>query len=421
MWLRGKSADTLRDALVDKLARDGHLRNERVIAAFRAIPREQFVPDVPLDEVYSSSEAIVTKRIDGVGVSSASAPDVIAIMLEQLDLHPGQRVLEIGAGTGYNAALIAHIVGESGQVVTIDIDEDLVAGARAHLAAAGVHNARVVCGDGVLGYAPGAPFDRIILTVAAADIAPCWQQQLTPSGRLVLPLSLRGPQRSIAFERADGCLCSVSVHSCSFIPLRGSLASSSLRLPLGPEGSVVISASMATVGGDPDRFRAKLEELLAAPGQDLLTPICATPYELADGLGLWLALTSDRLVTLWADSAAPGGRVVPALLGSADRWHATQGVVGDAELALLTTAGPRQNREGEPTRYALAVRSHGASLDQAERLRDHLVAWDAAGRPNDRGLRVRVCPAGSTVGPLGPGAVLQRRWSRLVIDWIDQF
>ncbi len=308
MWLRGKSADTLRDALVDKLVREGHLRDERVIAAFRAIPREQFVPDVPLDEVYSSSEAIVTKRIDGVGVSSASAPDVIAIMLEQLDLQPGQRVLEIGAGTGYNAALIAHVVGETGRVVTIDIDEDLVDGARLHLAAAGVRNADVVCGDGVLGYAPAAPFDRIILTVAAADIAPCWQQQLTPRGRLVLPLSLGGPQRSIAFERAEDCLCSVSVHSCSFIPLRGSLASSALRLPLGAEGSIVVGASAATVGGEPDRFRAKLETLLASPGQDLPTGVCATPYELADGLGLWLALANDNLVTLWADSTSACGR-----------------------------------------------------------------------------------------------------------------
>jgi protein-L-isoaspartate(D-aspartate) O-methyltransferase len=421
MWLRGKSADTLRDTLVDKLVREGHLRDERVIAAFRAIPREQFVPDVPLDEVYSSSEAIVTKRIDGVGVSSASAPDVIAIMLEQLNLQRGHRVLEIGAGTGYNAALIAHVVGDTGRVVTIDIDEDLVDGARMHLAAAGVHDVEVVCGDGVLGYAPAAPFDRIILTVAAGDIAPCWQQQLTPTGRLVLPLSLGGPQRSIAFERTDACLCSVSVHSCSFIPVRGSLASSALRLPLGDEGSIVVGASAVAVGGEPDRFRAMLETLLASPGQDLPTGICATPCEVADGLGLWLALANDNLVTLWADSGSARGCAVPAVLGNADRWHATQGVLGSEGLALLATTGPRQNHDGEPTRSALAVRCYGASLDQAERLRARLVAWDAAGRPNDRGLRVRACPVASRVEPLGPGAVLQRRWSRLVVDWIDQF
>ncbi len=94
---------------------------------------------------------------------------------------------------------------------------------------------------------------------------------------------------------------------------------------------------------------------------------------------------------------------------------------GASGLALLATTGPRQNREGEPTRYALAVRCYGASLDQAERLRERLVAWDAAGRPNDRGLRVRACPAASAVEPLGPGAVLTRRWSRLVVDWVDQF
>src|SRR5215216_5638351 len=118
-----------RRALVETLRSEGHLRSARVAAALEAVPREVFVPGLSLDEVYRPSDAIVTKRLDGVNVSSASAPEVIALMLEQLDAQPGERVLEIGAGTGYNAALLAHLVGESGQVVTVDIDEDLVLGA----------------------------------------------------------------------------------------------------------------------------------------------------------------------------------------------------------------------------------------------------------------------------------------------------
>src|SRR5262245_1916927 len=124
-----------RRALVEKLVRDGQIRSRRVAAAFEAIPRELFVPGVPLDDVYRSSEAILVKRVDGVGVSSASAPDVMAAMLELLEVRPGMRVLEIGAGTGYNAALLGHIVGGAGSVVTIDIDADLVEAAREHLAA----------------------------------------------------------------------------------------------------------------------------------------------------------------------------------------------------------------------------------------------------------------------------------------------
>ena len=83
------------------------------------------MPDVPLERVYSD-EAILTKRLDGKVVSSSSQPAMMAIMLEQMGLQPGRRVLEIGAGSGYNAGLMAHIVGGSGPVTTIDIDEDLL-------------------------------------------------------------------------------------------------------------------------------------------------------------------------------------------------------------------------------------------------------------------------------------------------------
>src|SRR5262249_35642587 len=136
-------------ALVDGLRRDGALHSAAVEAAFRAVPRHLFLPGLPLDVIYRD-DAIVTKREEGRGVSSSSQPAMMAIMLEQLDLRPGHRVLEIGAGTGYNAALMAHIVGEQGRVTTLDIDEDLAAAAAAHLNRAGFERVRVVCGDGGL-------------------------------------------------------------------------------------------------------------------------------------------------------------------------------------------------------------------------------------------------------------------------------
>jgi protein-L-isoaspartate(D-aspartate) O-methyltransferase len=130
----------LHAALVDALLRRGAITDPRVEAAFRAIPRHLFLPDVPLAEVYRG-QAIPTKIRDGEAISSSSQPEIMATMLDQLRLAPGLRVLEIGAGTGYNAALMAHIVGEKGAVVTMDVDDDLVESARAHLRAAGASRA----------------------------------------------------------------------------------------------------------------------------------------------------------------------------------------------------------------------------------------------------------------------------------------
>jgi protein-L-isoaspartate(D-aspartate) O-methyltransferase len=408
----------LRQALVDKLARAGHVRSPAVAAALRAVPRELFVPDVPTEEVYRSSEAIVTKRIDGVGVSSASAPDVVAIMLEQLALEPGQRVLEIGAGTGYNAALMGAIVGEQGRVVTIDIDDDLVAGARAHLAAAGCTNVEVVRADGERGYAEGAPFDRIILTVAASDIAPSWREQLAPGGRLVLPLSLRGPQRAIAFEPRDGYLESVSVHCCSFIPLRGALAPPPSRFAVGPGGGIVVGFHDDGRGIDRERRAAAVYDLLSGPVRDLPSGLCVSVYELNDGLPLWLALREDDVCSLWADAAPHAARLVPALFGRPGRGQATLGLLDENGLALLAPRPSGGAPDEEPLAHELVVHVYGQGDELGERLRRQLAAWDAAGRPSDRGLRVRAYPAASPVDAQGAAAVIDRPHSRLVVDWV---
>ncbi|RPH69085.1 methyltransferase domain-containing protein, partial [bacterium] len=216
-----KQAIQLNHALVDELKEKGIIQTPRVEAAFRAVLRHHFVPGTPLEQVYSDRVIAAKKDEEGRWLSSSSQPAIMAIMLEQLGLEPGQRVLEIGAGTGYNAALMAHILGEAGQVVTVEIDQDLTEAARDHLAAAGYERVRAVCADGGYGYPEAAPYDRIILTVASGDLTPAWLEQLKPGGRIVLPLTLRGSMKSIAFERADDHLVSLSTKDCGFIPLRG--------------------------------------------------------------------------------------------------------------------------------------------------------------------------------------------------------
>src|SRR5258705_1075533 len=136
-------AGALHRALVDGPVSRRCITDPRVEAAFRAVPRHLFLSSLAPEEAYRNV-AIPTKLVDGEAVSSSSQPEIMATMLEQLGLEPGHTVLEIGAGTGYNAALMAHIVGEEGAVVTVDIDQDLVDGARDHLATAGFDRVRVV-------------------------------------------------------------------------------------------------------------------------------------------------------------------------------------------------------------------------------------------------------------------------------------
>jgi protein-L-isoaspartate(D-aspartate) O-methyltransferase len=229
-----------RNVLTDKLKGEGLIRSLSVEAAFRAVPRHLFVPQAALWRAYAD-EALPLKKEGDTWLSSISQPAMVAIMLEQLDLRAGQRILEIGAGAGYNAALMAHIVGADGRVVTLDIDEDIIQRAQAHLAAAGVTNVTALTADGALGHPGGAPYDRIILTVAATDIAPAWREQLKPGGRLVLPIDFadKRAQFSIAFDEADGVLIGRSFEPCGFIRLRGAMAApppaASATIPARPE------------------------------------------------------------------------------------------------------------------------------------------------------------------------------------------
>lgn len=224
-------AARLRGALVDGLKARGLIQSDALEQALRRVPRECFVPEIAqrdgLERVYSD-EALITKRgPQGHPISSSSAPSMMAIMLEQLDLRPGLRVLEIGAGTGYNAAILAEIVGDQRAIVTIDIEPDVVEEARQHLDAAGYPGITILCADGAEGAPDLAPFDRIELTVASDDITPAWMEQLQTGGRLVLPLELHRHQRgqiSLALVKHEDYLESVAAASAFFIPLRGGQA-----------------------------------------------------------------------------------------------------------------------------------------------------------------------------------------------------
>ncbi|MFE2753161.1 ATP-grasp peptide maturase system methyltransferase [Actinosynnema sp. NPDC059335] len=209
----------LRARLADSLPAAGVLRDPRWVEAFRQVPRHVFVPgcfvqrpdgawepvtsDHPdhLDLVYRDEvcvtqldhddrvweQALATGAVTGVPTSSSSMPTIMAIMLEALSVAPGDRVLEVGTGTGYNAALLCHVLGDA-LVTSIDVDRGVLARARERLGAAG-HHPTCVAGDGEQGCPPHAPYDRILGTCAVSRVPTAWLDQTAPGGLIVTTLN----------------------------------------------------------------------------------------------------------------------------------------------------------------------------------------------------------------------------------------
>jgi len=219
-------AAALRNALVDRLKAKGYVRSAGVERALRAVPRHLFVPWLSLKDAYADAafrDPQSTPETD----SSVSQPTAVAMMLEADAVEPGMRVLEIGAGSGYNAALLAHLAGEHGRVVTVDLEDFLVEKARRQLAATGFSRVEVVCGDGALGYPPGAPYDRIVATVGLPDIPPAWPEQLAPGGKIVAPLHLGGAPQDhvlVRLEQREGYLEGIGLESLRMVLFRGAAA-----------------------------------------------------------------------------------------------------------------------------------------------------------------------------------------------------
>ncbi len=408
--------------LIDSLKTKGFIRSPRVEAAFRAVPRHLFLPNLPLEKVYQD-EAIITKSVNGRSVSSSSQPTIMAIMLEQLDLHEGQRVLEIGAGTGYNAALMAHIVGETGHVVTIDIDEDIVEGARIHLASAGFERVQVLCADGGLGFPDAAPYDRIILTVNAGDITPAWHEQLALDGRILLPLSVRGPQVAVAFKRVGEHFESVSVQPCGFVGLRGAFAEQSLQVQLEPEpGQLYL-----TLGEPQSVDTMAVKQWLTEPPQEIQTQVKVTLQTILYALNFWLALHEPRFCNLTAQRSAIEYGPIPhlfPLLGNIPTYS-TAGILSQHALCVLKyivdekfklppmTAGLLPSLP--PMR--LVVCTFGRDDELAQRLVSLVETWDASGRLSEQKLHVYAYTNAQVVVPVAQDMVLKRQWTQFVFRW----
>jgi protein-L-isoaspartate(D-aspartate) O-methyltransferase len=401
----------LRERLVTGLRAADALHDDRVAAALTEVPRHAFLPGIEPGHAYADDAVITKLDAGGRAVSSSSQPAIMALMLEQLDVQPGHRVLEIGAGTGYNAALLARLAGAAGSVTTVDLDADIVAGAREHLAACGFGEVNVVHADGGRGWPPGAPYDRIILTVGASDITPAWVSQLSPGGRLVLPLALRaGTQYSIAFENAGDHLESTSVLPCGFMRLRGAFAGPETVVPLGDHTGMLAGDVPQPAGAD------DLQDLLARPGRTVSSGVQVTAGDLYGGLGLWLAMREPGIGQLYAFGGAV--RTGPAL-GRGPGMGLLTSAHGCATLLPLDE-GDATLRTGPAASFELGACPFGTEgTELADRLVRHVRDWHAAGRPSLRGLRISAYPRQAPLPDAGQAAVISKRYTQLVITWPD--
>ncbi|GAA4612831.1 methyltransferase, FxLD system [Actinoallomurus liliacearum] len=390
----------LRAALVDYIRRRGTFRTSQVERAFLTVPRHLFLEGVDLATAYAP-QIVVTKRApDGTAISSASHPNLVATQLEDLDVHAGDRVLEIGAATGINAALIAEVAGKSGRVVTIEIDEDLTAGARAALARAGYRNVEVICGDGAVGHPAGAPYDRIIVTAEAWDIPSPWWTQLAPGGRIVVPLRLHGSglTRSIAFDLTpSGRLVSRHARVCGFVPMRGSTAHDDRIVQLTSDVVLKLDAR------DPHDIDA-LTQALTHPAHEHWTGLQVRDDGPVEHLDLWLATNASRFGRLSVTKAArDSGLINPAL-----RWAGA--CLYDGGTIAYIAARPHSENVDE-----LGVIAHGPDgVKLAASLTDLLHQWDSS-RPSQPVITAH--PASTPDDELAPGMLINRPTMRVTIGW----
>lgn len=362
-------AMTLRDSMIRTIRDAGYTLSPRVEHALRTVERHIFASDVSLEEAYAN-DIVVTKR-DAAGqvLSCLSQPSIVALQLEQLGVQPGDRVLEIGAGSGYNAALLGRLAGPAGHVTAVDVDADIVEQARDRLAEAGVRNVEVVLGDGALGYPPEAPFDRIIATVGVYGLPESLLAQLAPGGRLVVPMRIRGGvSRSIAFERGpEGALYSVDHQMCGFVPLRNGAADDPRRTAaLTTDDAVTVRLNQEHCI-DP----AGLVGVLARSRYEAWTGVLFGPGASLEWMYLWLACTLDTGVCSMSvdQKAIDAGLITPMFRSS------TMAVPGEQELAYLTWRVTDRTDDGKTVEIGVIGHSDkGAGL--CERVAAEIAFWD---------------------------------------------
>jgi protein-L-isoaspartate(D-aspartate) O-methyltransferase len=392
----------LRGRLTDELVADGTIVSKEVEAAFRMVPRHLFAPGATLEESYAQDTVRFKRDEHGTTLSTVSAPQIQAVMLEQAQLEAGMRVLEIGSG-GYNAALIAELVGETGRVTTVDIDPDVVDRARDCLTAAGYRQVEVVLADAEDGVPDHAPYDRIIVTVGAWDIPPAWSDQVAEGGRMVIPLRMRGLTRSVAFERDGNHLVSRGYRLCGFVPMQG--------IGAYRERVVALDGDRVSlrIDGEQSVDAEGLRDALVSPRVERWSGMEFGAGEPLHDLDLWVATVVDDFGLLTATQEA-----IDSGLVSKSTLFGGKTMMAGGSFAYRAAARPV---DAERTLFEFGAYGHGTDAARLAEDYVHLIqTWERDHR-GDPGARIEVYAAAASDAEPPAGRVINKRHTRVVISW----
>ncbi|MFI6697143.1 methyltransferase, FxLD system [Streptomyces sp. NPDC050433] len=398
----------LRHQLADQLAEAGHIRTPAVDKAMRTVPRHSFAPEVPVQKAYANDIIATRHSDDGSTISSISAPWLQADMLEAARIRPGRRVLEIGSG-GYNAALIAELVGPAGSVTTLDIDPVVTDRTTRFLAQTGYDHVQVVTADAEhlpAGIVPECGFDAILVTAGTWDLP--WTDALADGGRLVAPLRLHGYHWAIGFTKGNGVLHSDEpLIVCCFVTMRGDGAWNANRRTV-PGTGVHLSWEDGTPMPVDQLAPALTREPTVAH-----THVTVGGQEPFDALTLFLAGALPGFCRLSVDPDGDNRVLNPP----PPHWPGAA-IVRGTSLARLTT---ERLSDGDDSNglYEFVVHSYGPHGHlAAKEMVEQVQHWQ-------RNHRAALCPR-ITIHPLDSNKsapatraphVFNKRHTRIAIDW----
>ena len=200
------------DELINHMKATGFLTDNKVESAIKQVPRHFFVPDSLQDRAYENGPLPIMNG------QTISQPSVVARMTEWLDVKPGQKILEIGSGSGWQCAILAKLVGD-GQIFTVERHENLSNFARKNLEKSAIKNAQIINGDGRLGLPNKSPFDRIIITAACKEVPKTLLDQLAIDGMLIAPVGENIQSLILLRKTAKGIVEVKSQEGYVFVPL----------------------------------------------------------------------------------------------------------------------------------------------------------------------------------------------------------